>query len=132
MIDRTDMPDAAAIERMAIAAIQRMPPLFRDHLSDVVVRVAEFADKESLRSVGLSDPWRLIGLYRGRPVTRQSIWSSGGAPSVISLFRRPLLNRWRSVGGALEDVVTHVIVHEVGHHFGFSDDDMHRIEDDRS
>jgi predicted Zn-dependent protease with MMP-like domain len=131
MIDRiAETPDAATIERLAYIAVRQLPRMFRDHLTDVVVRVEEFADSESLCAVGLKDPRDLIGLYRGRPLSEQSIWASGDMPSIISLFRGPLLNEWSRTGGSLEDVVTHVIVHEVGHHFGLSDDQMQAIEDD--
>lgn len=131
MTDRiAQKPDAAAIERLAHKAIRQLPQMFRDYLPDVVIRVEEFADSETLQSVGLSNPWNLIGLYHGRPLNKQSIWETGNMPSIISLFRRPLLNEWIRTGAALEDVVTHVIVHEVGHHFGLSDDQMQAIEDD--
>ena len=129
MIDRTaDTPGAAAIERLARKAVRQLPQMFRDYLADVIIRVEEFADSETLRAVGLNDPWELTGLYQGRPLSEQSIWSTGDLPSIISLFRRPLLNEWRETGVALEDLVTHVIVHEVGHHLGLSDDQMHAIE----
>jgi predicted Zn-dependent protease with MMP-like domain len=133
MTDRiTHEPDAVAIERLAHKAIRRLPRLFRDYLPDVVFRVAEFADSETLQSVRLSDPWQLIGLYSGRPLSKQSIWASGDLPSIITLFRRPLLNEWRRTGASLEAVVTNVIVHEIGHHFGLSDEQMEAIEDDPS
>ena len=124
------VPDAAVIERLAHEAVRQLPRQFRDHLGDVVIKVEEFADREALHSVGLDDPWRLIGLYHGRPLSKQSIWSSGDMPSIISLFRRPLLNQWRQNGGPLADVVNHVVVHEVGHFFGLSDAEMHAIEDE--
>ena len=131
MNDRfTHGPDAAAIERLAHKAIRQLPQLFREYLPDVVFRVEEFADAEALQSVGLSNPWQLIGLYHGHPLREQSIWATGDMPSIISLFRRPLLNEWARTGASLEDVVTHVIVHEVGHHFGLSDKQMQAIEDD--
>ena len=98
---------------------------------DAVIRVEEFADVETLRAVGLDDPWNLTGLYQGHPLSEQSIWSSGGLPPIISLFRSPLLNELIRTGVALEDLVTHVTVHEVGHHFGLSDDQMQAIENDR-
>lgn len=123
-------PNAAAIERLAHQAVQRLPQEFRDHLADVIFRVEEFADSETLRSVGLDNPWSLIGLYHGRPLSKQSIWASGDMPSVITLFRRPLLNQWRQMGVSLEDVVTHVVVHEVGHYFGLSDREIYMIEDE--
>ena len=131
MNDRiTHGPDAMAIERLAHKAIQHLPKIFRDYLPDVVFRVEEFANAEALRSVGLSNPWQLIGLYHGRPLSEQSIWATGDMPSIISLFRRPLLDEWARTGASLEEVVTHVIVHEVGHHFGLSDEQMQAIEDE--
>ncbi|MDP9057626.1 MAG: metallopeptidase family protein [Pseudomonadota bacterium] len=125
-------PDAATIERLAHAAVTRLPPAFRDHLVDVVFRVQDFADDQMLRSVGLVNAWDLIGLYHGHPLTQQSIWSSGDMPSVISLFRLPLLRAWERRDVSLDEMVTHVIVHEVGHHFGLSDADMHGIENEPS
>ncbi len=126
---RTFAPDAATIERMACEAIGRLPEEFRVHLSDVVVQIEDFADEEVLREMELEDPWQLTGLYRGRPIGEQSIWSSGDLPSMIHLFRRPLLEEWAETGVALEDLVAHVVIHEIGHHFGFSDEEMQAIED---
>ncbi len=125
-------PDAATIERLAHAAVELLPPEFRDHLVDVVFRVQDFADPAMLQAVGLADPWELIGLYHGRPLTQQSIWASGELPSVISLFRRPLVRAREQRKVTLQEMVTHVIVHEVGHHFGLSDSDMHAIENEPS
>jgi predicted Zn-dependent protease with MMP-like domain len=126
---RTFSPDAATIERMVCQAIDRLPEEFRVHLSDVVVQIEDFADEEVLSEMGLDDPWQLTGLYRGRPIGEQSIWSSGDLPSMIHLFRRPLLEEWAETGVALEDLVAHVVIHEIGHHFGFSDEEMQAIED---
>ncbi|OCC23340.1 neutral zinc metallopeptidase [Croceicoccus estronivorus] len=126
----TEIPGTAAIERLAHDAIRKLPKEFRDYLADVVIRVEEFADEETLHSVGLTNPWSLIGLYHGHPLGKQSIWSSGDMPSTITLFRRPLINEWRETGAALEDVVNHVVVHEVGHHFGLSDQQIYTIEDE--
>jgi predicted Zn-dependent protease with MMP-like domain len=121
-------PDAAVIERLAHAAVGQLPDAFRTHLADVVFRVQDFADADMLQAVGLANPWDLIGLYHGRPLTQQSIWASGDMPAIISLFRLPLLRAWERREVTLEEMVTHVIVHEVGHHFGLSDGDMHAIE----
>lgn len=126
---QTLAPDAAEIERLADAAIARLPAEFRKHLEGVVLRVEEFADDEVLRQFGIEDPFELSGLYTGRPIGEQSSMLSGELPAMIHLYRRPLLDEWVETGVSLEELVTHVIVHEVGHHFGFSDDDMHAIED---
>ena len=126
---QTLAPDAAALERLGEEAIRRLPAEFRAHLTDVVLRIEEFADEEVLRELGIEDPFDLTGLYSGRPVGEQSSMLSGELPPMIHLYRRPLLDEWVETGVGLEDLITHVIVHEVGHHFGFSDDDMHAIED---
>jgi predicted Zn-dependent protease with MMP-like domain len=120
--------DAVLIERLAVQALERLPAPFREHLADVVIRVEDFADSETLDAVGIGDRWDLTGLYHGRPVGEQSIWASGVMPPMITLYRAPLLREWRETGVGFEDLITHVIVHEVGHHFGLSDEDMHRIE----
>jgi predicted Zn-dependent protease with MMP-like domain len=124
------MPDEDTIERLARAALMRLPAEFHPFLADIVIRIAEFADPEQLASVGLKDRWRLVGLYRGHPVSKQSVWASGDLPPTIFLFRQPLLLRWRNSGASLDAVVYHLVVHEVGHHFGLSDDDMHALEDE--
>ena len=124
---QTFAPDAAAIERLADAAIRRLPQAFCVHLEDVVLRIEEFADEDVLKELGIEDPFDLSGLYSGRPVGEPA--ASGELPAMIHLYRRPLLDEWAETGVSLEELVTHVIVHEVGHHFGFSDEDMHAIED---
>jgi predicted Zn-dependent protease with MMP-like domain len=126
---QTLAPDAAAIERLAEAAIARMPEHFRRHLEGVVLRVDDFAEEEVLAELGIEDPFELSGLYTGRPIGERSSMLSGELPAMIHLYRRPLLDEWAETGVSLEALVTHVIVHEAGHHFGFSDDDMHAIED---
>lgn len=126
---QTYAPDAATIERLAEAAIAALPGHFRRHLDGVVLRVEEFADEEVLDQFGIEDPFELSGLYTGRPVGEQSSMISGELPAMIHLYRRPLLDEWAESGVSLEELVTHVIVHEVGHHFGFSDEEMHALED---
>ena len=126
---QTYAPDAAEIERLAEAAIARLPEMFRVHLKGVVLRVDDFADDEVLKSFGIEDPFELSGLYSGRSIDRQSSWASGELPPMIHLYRRPLLDEWAETGVSLEALITHVIVHEAGHHFGFSDADMHAIEE---
>nr|WP_243444859.1 metallopeptidase family protein [Sphingosinicella humi] len=116
-------------ERLADEAVQRLPEPFRRLLDGVVFRIEEFAEEEVLRELGIDNAFDLTGLYTGRPIGEQSSMLSGELPAMIHLYRRPLLNEWAETGVSLEALVTHVIVHEVGHHFGFSDDDMHAIED---
>ncbi|MGJ0238796.1 metallopeptidase family protein [Novosphingobium fluoreni] len=121
-------PDAAAFEALALAAFARIPEPFAGHLAGIRVTVAEFADAETLAAVGLDDPWELSGVYNGRSMDKESIWNSGEMPPVITLFRQPLLAEWCETGVALDDLVSHVVVHEVGHHFGLSDEQMHALE----
>jgi predicted Zn-dependent protease with MMP-like domain len=126
---QTLAPDVAEIERLADAAIARMPGHFRRHLEGVVLRVDDFAEEEILAELGIEDPFELSGLYTGRPIGEQSSMLSGELPAMIHLYRRPLLDEWAETGVSLEALVAHVIVHEAGHHFGFSDSDMHAIEE---
>jgi predicted Zn-dependent protease with MMP-like domain len=122
-------PDAEAFEKHARQSVARMPDEFRQHLHEVALKVVEFATTEQLASVGLSCKWELSGLYEGRPLTEKSVWESGTMPPTIWLFRQPLLAEMLETGVSLGELVHHVVVHEAGHHFGFSDDDMHALED---
>jgi predicted Zn-dependent protease with MMP-like domain len=122
-------PDAAAIEALARSALDRLPAPFRAHLGDVLLRVEEFADDETLDALGIDDPFALSGLYRGRPVGEKSVSDSAALPDMIFLYRRALLDEWAEGGETLEALVAHVLVHEVGHHFGLSDADMHALEE---
>jgi len=123
-------PDAAAIEALGRAALARIPEPFQSYLADVVLIVEEFADDETLHALGLEDPFQLSGLYHGRPVGEKSAFDSGGLPDRIHLYRRAILDEWIEAGVPLDRLVYHIIIHEVGHHFGLSDDDMHRLEDE--
>lgn len=127
--NRSYAPDAAAIERLADAAIARLPGGFRALLDGVVLRVEEEAEDEVLAGLDLDSPYELTGLYSGRSLREANSWASGELPPTIHLYRLALLLEWVETGVALEDLVTHVIVHEVGHHFGLSDADMHALED---
>lgn len=122
-------PTAEDMERMAQAVIDALPDDFREPLRSVVVRIEEFATREQLDSVDIRSKWNLTGLYEGRPLDEQSIWDPGDLPPVISLFRQPLVREWRETGVDFEDLVRHVVIHEAGHHFGFSDEEMHWLED---
>ncbi|MGN6271008.1 MAG: metallopeptidase family protein [Sphingomonas sp.] len=121
-------PSADDIERMARAAMDALPAMFRAELGDVVLRVEDYADDETLAALGIEHPLDLSGLYHGRPVGEKSSMDSGALPDMITLYRRAILEEWIETGVDLQALVTHVLVHEVGHHFGLSDDDMHRLE----
>lgn len=122
-------PSADLIETLATQALDRLPAAFRAHLGSVILRVEDFAEEEVLAEMGIDDPFDLTGLYTGRPVGEKSIAESGAMPDMIHLYRRPLLEEWIETGVALDALITHVVVHEVGHHFGLSDADMHALED---
>ena len=123
-------PTAAEIEAIARASLERLPEPFAAHLRDVVLTVEDFADEETLAAMGIEDPFDLSGLYHGLPIGQKSVELSGTLPDRIFLYRRAILDEWAADGESLEHLVHHILVHEVGHHFGLSDGDMHRLEDE--
>ena len=122
-------PSADEIEALARRALEALPAPFADHLRDVVLQVEEFADDETLMMTEIEDPFDLTGIYEGIPLTERSIEHSGTLPDRVRLFRRPILDEWADGSDTLEHLVAHVLIHEVGHHFGLSDEDMHALED---
>lgn len=124
------MPSAADIEAIARRTLDRLPSPFAESLDDVVLLIEEVASPDTARSVGLNHPMQLSGLYQGVPLNHQSVQQSGMLPERITLYRRPILAEWRSTRFSLEQLVSHIVIHEVGHHFGFSDDDIHALEDE--
>ncbi|MCJ8191326.1 metallopeptidase family protein [Sphingomicrobium aestuariivivum] len=123
-------PSGAEMEEIARAAFARLPAEFTCHLGAVVMLVEDFADEETLRQMAIEDPYELTGLYEGLPMTERSIDHSGTLPDKVRLFRLPILLEWMERGDeTLEHLVAHVLIHEIGHHFGFSDEDMHALED---
>ena len=121
-------PSFADIDALAQAAIERLPDQFRDWLGPVLLRVEDFPDADIIREMGLETEFDILGLYQGRHVGMKGDEPTGALPDIIFLYRRPLLDEWCESGETLDALVTHVLVHEVGHHFGLSDDDMERIE----
>jgi predicted Zn-dependent protease with MMP-like domain len=126
--DAVRAPDLTEIEELADAAWRRLPGEFRALCGDVVVRVEDFASKEVLRELKIDSPFELMGLYQGISVDKKSVMDISGGPNMIFLYRRALLDYWAEGTETLGHLVTHVLVHEVGHHFGLSDADMDRIE----
>jgi len=122
-------PSAADIETLAQQALATIPEELRRHVGDVVIQVEEFPDEETEEEMDLDSPFDLLGLYRGVALPRQSVLAPRNQVDMIFLYRRPLLDYWCETGEDLYAVVRHVLIHEIGHHFGFSDDDMERIED---
>jgi predicted Zn-dependent protease with MMP-like domain len=122
-------PSLDDIERLAEAAYARLPETFRKLSEELVIRVVDFPDDETLGEMGAESEFDLLGLFRGRGMAQRSaVAETGAMPNMIWLYRRPLLDYWCEGDDALGAVVTHVLVHEIGHHFGFSDSDMAAIE----
>ena len=122
-------PSADEMEAIARATLRALPAPFAEHLGDVVLLVEDFADEETLSAMGIEDPFELTGIYEGVPLTERSVEQSGTLPDRVRLFRRPILDEWADGNDTLEHLVAHVLIHEVGHHFGLSDEDMHALED---
>ena len=122
-------PTLAEMEELARAALERLPEPFAATAREVVLRVEEFAEDEVLRDMEIDNPYELTGLYVGHPLTERSVEQSGRFPDQVFLYRAPILLEWAEGEDSLEHLVAHVLIHEIGHHFGLSDEDMHALED---
>jgi predicted Zn-dependent protease with MMP-like domain len=123
-------PSLADIEVLAYEALAIIPDELRRHVVDVIIRVEDFPDDEIATEMELESPFDLLGLYTGVSLDHKSISDPSGTPDMIFLYRRPILDYWCESGETLAHIVRHVLIHEIGHHFGFSDEDMERIEQD--
>jgi predicted Zn-dependent protease with MMP-like domain len=121
-------PSLAEIEELAQRALGTIPRRLKRALGAVVIRVEEFPDEETEAAMGLDSPFDILGLYRGVALPHKSISDPRPHLDMIFLYRRPILDYWCETGEDLARLVRHVLIHEVGHHFGFSDEDMERIE----
>jgi predicted Zn-dependent protease with MMP-like domain len=121
-------PSLADIEALAERALTTIPAELKRQLGNVVIRVDEFPDEEVEKEMGLESPFDILGLYRGVALPHKSVASTRADADLVFLYRRPILDYWCETGEDLYRVVRHVLVHEIGHHFGFSDDDMERLE----
>lgn len=128
-LPETIAPDAAMLETLARAAIDALPQPFAQAARAVLLRVEDLADPEILDTLGIEDPFALTGLYDGVPLTEKSVADQVVSPDMIWLFRRAILDEWIDRGNvSLAEMVSHVMIHELAHHFGWSDDDIARID----
>ena len=127
----TDLPPSLDdFDRLAREAWEALPPQFRAMAGDVMFRIEDFAEPDILNELDIEDPFELTGLYQGVDLTQKSIMDPAPQPAVVFLYRRPILDEWVERGDvALSDLVAHVLVHEIGHHFGLSDEAMDAILD---
>lgn len=121
-------PTLGDFEDLAAAAWERLPGHFRQMCGDLVIRVEDFATDEVLDALDIESPFDLMGLYQGVSLDKKSVADVPREPDMVFLYRRAILDYWADEGEALGALVTHVLVHEIGHHFGFSDADMEAIE----
>jgi predicted Zn-dependent protease with MMP-like domain len=121
-------PSLAEMEACALAVFRRLPKEFRDLCADLVIQVDDFATTEVLDSLNVRSKFGLLGLFRGVGLPFRSRSAPLQMPNMIWLYRRPILAYWADHDDTLGAIVQHVLVHEIGHHFGFSDADMHAIE----
>lgn len=122
-------PTLADIERLAHAAVAALPETFRAAATHVALRIEDFPDQDILDAMDIEDPFELTGLYQGTPLPEKSVSDQPQGPDMVWLFRRPILEEWIDRGDvALADLVAHVMVHELAHHFGWSDEEIAAID----
>lgn len=122
-------PSLAFLEQLAHEAISTLPDPFREPATHIRLRVEEFPADEMLEELGIDDAFDLTGLYDGIPLTEKSTAEQMTRPDVVWLFRRPILDEWAERGNvSIQELVTHVVIHEIAHHFGWSDDDIAAID----
>lgn len=125
---RAKAPTLREFEDLAASAWQEIPVEFRDLAKDVLIRVEDFAGADVLASLGIENEFDLLGVYQGVSLERKSVMDVSQEPDTVVLFRRPILDYWADSDETLGALVTHVLIHEIGHHFGLSDADMEAIE----
>lgn len=124
----TTPPTLEEIAALAEAALETIPRRLARHVEGVGIRVDEFPDDETVAEMGLESPWDLTGLYQGTPLTQRSVEDTARLPDLIFLYRQPILAEWIDTGEDLSRLVASVLIHEIGHHFGFSDADIEALE----
>ena len=121
-------PDLADLDRLAREALASLPQHLARHVADVPIRIEDFPDAETATEMELESPFDLLGLYRGVSLDRKSVADAPHDVDIIFLYRRPILDYWSESGEDLYHLIRHVLIHEIGHHFGLSDEEMERIE----
>lgn len=121
-------PALSEIESLAIEAYAHLPEDFRGLCGDITIQISEFPDDQIIEDMGLESPFDLLGLFEGRGIGERFSLQTGEQPNKITIYRRAVLDYWAEYEEALGDIVTHILIHEIGHHFGLSDEDMERIE----
>ena len=125
---KLEAPSLAEFEAIADAAYRRLPERFRALTGDLLIRIEDFPTDEVLDAMGIESPFDLLGLYSGVDLARKSVMDVTSLPDMVFLYRRPILDYWAEHEETLGHIITHVLVHEIGHHFGLSDADMEHIE----
>ena len=125
----TNAPTTSDIVAMAEDALAVLPVVLLRYVHNVVIRVEEFPDEETQAAMNLETPFDLLGLYHGISLPEKSLADPPTGPDMVLLYRRPILDHWCETGEDLANLIRHVLIHEIGHHFGFSDEDMERIEE---
>lgn len=121
-------PSADELAELAEQAATLIPAPLRDHLNGIVFQIRDFPDDDMLAEFGIEDPFELLGLYQGLSLAGQDSGAVANGPDMVFLFRRPILDYWAGSEETLDHLIRHVLIHEIGHHFGLSDEDMERIE----
>lgn len=128
MSEYTTPPDSEAIAVLAERALLEIPEKLRAHVKGVGISVEEFADEETLHAMGIESEWELTGLYSGTPIGQRSVSDIARPPDLIFLYRQPILLEWVEGGEDLGRLVRNVVIHEIAHHFGFTEEEIEALE----
>ncbi|OYR13439.1 metallopeptidase family protein [Brucella thiophenivorans] len=121
-------PSLDQVESIAIEALAHLPQDFRTLCGDIIIQISDFPEEQLVEDMGLETPFDLLGLFEGTGIGERFTFQTGEGPNRITLFRRAILDYWSENEETLGDIITHVLIHEIGHHFGLSDDDMEALE----
>ncbi|MDP1670586.1 MAG: metallopeptidase family protein [Alphaproteobacteria bacterium] len=122
-------PSLDDIAEIGSSVLARLPQQFLENITEIIIQVVDFPDEETCNDLDVESPFEILGLYAGVDLSSKSILDQPSGPDVIFLYRRPILDCWCEGDDSLADIITHVLVHEIGHHFGLSDEAMELMED---